>query len=91
MGGFAETLTFADHLKDVDENICFVVPGASFEQLGNGEKHQNIIFLPQNSAFYHPDLVNASDAVIGKVGYSTLAEVFHAGVPYGFITRSEFQ
>ena len=95
MGGFAETLTFADHLKDVDENIWFVVPGVSPEvsihQPGNKEKYQNIIFLPQNSVFYHPDLVNASDAVIGKVGYSTLAEVFHAGVPYGFITRPDFQ
>jgi isopentenyl-diphosphate delta-isomerase type 1 len=90
MGGFSESLTFTDHLKDVDKNICFVVPGASFDQLLDVEKHQNIIFLQQNSEFYHPDLVNASDAVIGKVGYSTLAEVFHVGVPYGFITRSDF-
>jgi UDP-N-acetylglucosamine:LPS N-acetylglucosamine transferase len=36
-------------------------------------------------------LVNASDAVIGKLGYSTLAEVYHAGVPFGYIPRSGFR
>jgi UDP-N-acetylglucosamine:LPS N-acetylglucosamine transferase len=51
----------------------------------------NLIILPHRSDFYHPDLVNASDAVIGKVGYSTVAEVYHAGVPFGYIVRSNFR
>ena len=50
-----------------------------------------MIILPSHSDFYHPDLVNASDAVIGKVGYSTLAEVYHAGVPFGYVVRSNFR
>ena len=29
-------------------------------------------------------LVAASEAVIAKLGYSTLAEAYHAGVPFGF-------
>jgi isopentenyl-diphosphate delta-isomerase type 1 len=91
MGGISESLPFINQLKDIDDNFCFVLPGISTEQPVNREKHQNIIFLSQNSEFYHPDLVNASDVVIGKVGYSTLAEVYHAGVPYGFITRSDFR
>jgi len=91
MGGISETLPFADHLAKIQANICFVVPGTSMKLPVDGEKHQNVIFLPQNSSFYHPDLVNAADAVVGKVGYSTLAEVYHAGVPYGFITRSDFR
>ena len=35
--------------------------------------------------------MNASDAVVGKVGYSTLAEVYQAGVPFGYVVRSNFR
>jgi UDP-N-acetylglucosamine:LPS N-acetylglucosamine transferase len=55
------------------------------------ERRDNLIILPSHSGFYHPDLVNASDAVIGKVGYSTLAEVYHAGIPFGYVLRSNFR
>ena len=44
-----------------------------------------------DSSWYHPDLVAASDVVIGKVGYSTLAETYHAGVPFGFIPHAGFR
>lgn len=47
--------------------------------------------LPHQSDFYHPDLVAASDAVVGKIGYSTLAEVALAGVRYGYVPRPEFR
>lgn len=50
----------------------------------------NVIALPLQSDFYHPDLVNAADVVIGKVGYSTLAEVYHAGVPFGYVSREGY-
>jgi hypothetical protein len=36
-------------------------------------------------------LINAVDVVIGKVGYSTLAEVYQAGVPYGYVLRPRFR
>ena len=39
----------------------------------------------------HPDLVNASDVIIGKLGYSTLAEAYHAGLPYAYIPRPHFR
>ncbi|MFC1812580.1 hypothetical protein ACFL03_07800, partial [Thermodesulfobacteriota bacterium] len=51
----------------------------------------NTIMLPHHSPFFHPDLIRASDAVIGKVGYSTLAEVYHAGVPFGYIPHAGFR
>ena len=51
----------------------------------------NLALLPHHSDFFHPDLINACDAVIGKLGYSTLAEIYHAGVPYGYIPRSTFK
>jgi hypothetical protein len=50
-----------------------------------------LVCLPYASGFYHPDLVAASDAVVGKLGYSTVAEVYHAGVPYAYIARERFR
>ena len=39
---------------------------------------------------YHPDLVAASDLVIAKLGYSTVAEVFSAGTRLAYLARSRF-
>ncbi|MCP4112597.1 MAG: hypothetical protein GY749_44900 [Desulfobacteraceae bacterium] len=69
-----------------EQDVCFVVPGAA----DSVEIYDNIVCLPHKSDFFHPDLVNACDAVIGKVGYSTLAEVYQAGVPFGYISRPTF-
>ncbi|MFN3534203.1 MAG: hypothetical protein ACK4WB_02305, partial [Desulfatiglandales bacterium] len=33
---------------------------------------------------------NASDGVIGKLGYGTLAEVANLGVPYAFVMREGY-
>lgn len=68
-------------------NVSFIIPGAASRLRVVG----NHILLPHRSEFYHPDLVNACDAVIGKLGYSTLAEVFQAGVPYGAVLRRQFR
>ena len=38
-----------------------------------------LIHLPAQSEFYHPDLIHAADVVVGKLGYSTLAEAWAAG------------
>ena len=51
----------------------------------------NVLLLPHHSSFYHPDLVTAADAVVGKIGYSTLAETCRAGIPYGFVPRAGFR
>ncbi len=66
---------------------CFVLPGQAGEEMVQG----NLRILPPDSGIYHPDLVAASDAVIGKVGYSTLAEVYQAAVPFGYICRPGFR
>jgi isopentenyldiphosphate isomerase len=89
-GGIPGNLLF-EKLEDIHQDVWVVNPGTSVNGPVDGPKKDNVIFLPQNSSFYHPDLVHASDAVIGKVGYSTLAEVYHAGVPYGFIPRPGFR
>lgn len=86
MGGIPEQ---NDSLREltIHEDTYFVIPGGSKSK----EILDNLIFLPHHSEFFHPDLINTSDAVVGKVGYSTLAEVYHGGVPFGYIKRPHFQ
>lgn len=86
MGGIQGEYSFLNEIKK-SEDICFIIPGAAEETQALG----NLFLLPHHSDYFHPDLVNASDAVIGKVGYSTLAEVYHAGVPFGYIARRRFR
>jgi hypothetical protein len=86
MGGIRTDFSF--FMKKMPfRNMIFVVPGMeAITGLAD-----NVITLPYHSEFFHPDLINASDIVIGKVGYSTLAEVYHAGKPFGYIPRSGFR
>ncbi|RMF03102.1 MAG: hypothetical protein D6768_06705 [Chloroflexi bacterium] len=69
--------------------------GAVFAIAGSGsaaiQREGNLITLPHAAGIFHPDLINAANAVIGKVGYSTLAEVYQAGVPFGFVARPRFR
>jgi UDP:flavonoid glycosyltransferase YjiC (YdhE family) len=69
------------------KDVFFIIPGA-FQRI---RKTTNTIMLPHHSAFYHPDLIRASDVVIGKAGYSTIAEVYHAGIPFGYISKPHFR
>jgi hypothetical protein len=86
MGGIPDHYPFLDQLAS-HRGVHFVVPGAS----RSTETHGNLILLPHHSDFFHPDLINASDAVVGKVGYSTLAEVYYAGIPFGYVPRAAFR
>lgn len=86
MGGIPWEYTFLEKLAD--QQVCyFIIPGAA-DRL---ERRGNLVLLPHHSEFYHPDLVAAADAVIGKLGYSTLAEVYHAGIRFGYIPRPDFR
>lgn len=86
MGGVQPRYDFLGRLKAY-RGVWFVIPGAG----QRWEQDDNLVLLPHHSPIYHPDLVNSCDAVIGKLGYSTLAEAYHAGVPYGFIRRPGFR
>lgn len=85
MGGVSERTPLLAHLAGRGD-LLFVVPwGATqFHRAGN------VICLPFESEFYHPDLIEAADAVIGKVGYSTLSEAYHSGIPYGYVIRRNY-
>ena len=85
-GGVPKNYGFIEKLKN-QTAARFIIPGVS----QSVDIHDNLIFLPENSEFFHPDLVNASDAVIGKAGYSTIAEVYHAGIPFGYSARAHYR
>jgi len=85
-GGIPQSYDFLEELSKFRQ-ITFVMPGAGPEM----KRVENLIILPHRSDFYHPDLVNAADAVIGKVGYSTLSEIYHGGVPFGYVARSNYR
>jgi len=83
MGGFREDHSFLDKLKQ-RKTIHFLIPGITKELV----KEDNLTLIPFHSDYHHPDLVHASDAVIGKVGYGIIAETYEAGIPFGFIPRT---
>ena len=86
MGGIPEEYTFLKELTNQGD-VHFVIPGGSHSV----EIRDNVVLLPHHSDFFHPDLINASDAVVGKLGYSTLAEVYHTGLPFGYVSRPSFR
>lgn len=72
----------ADRLGD----LHLVVAGGA-DRITRRGRH---LLIPHRSELYHPDLVNAADAVVGKLGYSTVAEVAQAGARLGYIPRPRF-
>jgi UDP:flavonoid glycosyltransferase YjiC (YdhE family) len=85
MGGVVWDYPFLDLLERHPEMV-FVIPGGADRWTRRG----NLVLLPHHTPLYHPDLVAAADVVIGKLGYSTLAESYRAGVPLVFVRRPQF-
>lgn len=86
MGGIETAFDYLERLASIPD-VTFIIPGGS----SHLERRGNVLTLPHHSNFYHPDLLNACNLVIGKLGYSTLAEAYTSGVPYGFIPRERFR
>ena len=57
-------------------DVTFLVTGAE-----RTERVRNVLRFAQEEPLYLPDLVRASDAVIAKLGYSTMAETWREGRP----------
>jgi hypothetical protein len=85
MGGIA--WDFGRLAPRLPPGVVLLVPGGV---AGGEQRLPGAVLMPFRSRFHHPDLVAASDAVVGKIGYSTFAEAWSAGVPYGFIPRQRF-
>jgi hypothetical protein len=89
MGGVPEEMGFLTQrlLGELREESIVVVACSNREYL---KREENAIYLPRFSQFYHPDLVNAADGVMGKLGYATIAEVVNSGVPFAFVMRDSY-
>lgn len=86
LGGVQGGVDFLPRLAEHPE-CQFIVPGGA-----ESYRHEkNLWLLAHHSEWYHPDLLHASDLVIGKLGYSTIAEVYAAGLPFGFVVRPDFR
>lgn len=85
LGGTSRLFAFSDF--SVCPDVYVVIPGGAETLTVEGR----LIRLPSHGDIFHPDLIHAADAVVGKVGYSTLAEVYAAGVPFGYVTRPGFR
>lgn len=85
MGGVHSPFPFLERLESA-AGVHFLVPGGSqrYEQRGS------LVLIPHHSDLYHPDLVQAADVIVGKLGYSTLAEAYASGIPYVYIPRANF-
>ena len=85
-GGVPKNYGFLDKLKK-ETDTYFIIPGAADSE----SIRDNLILLPESSSYFHPDLINTADAVVGKVGYSTIAEIYQAGVPFGYVARDTWR
>ena len=83
MGGVPDRFRFLEQLPEAIAPFI-VIPGCDRPAVS----HRKVIQLPAHSRFYHPDLLAAADLLIGKAGYSTVAEAYHAGVPFGPVPPS---
>ncbi|MCM2270517.1 MAG: hypothetical protein NDJ75_10475 [Thermoanaerobaculia bacterium] len=89
MGGVGWRFADFDRLHAAGD-LDFVVPGGAAD--GTRETRRgNVVLLPHHSPVYHPDLVAAADVVVGKLGYSTVAEAYAAGARVLYPPRAGFR
>jgi hypothetical protein len=82
MGGVPGPETPLDRLRP-RRDVTFLMTGAA-----RTERVGNVLRLAHEEPLYLPDLVRASDAVVAKLGYSTLAETWRQGRPLLRVPRS---
>ena len=85
-GGISQNYDFIQSFRNYTDRT-FLLTG-NFDRM---ESNHNIIRIPMNSHFHFPDLVFASDLVVGKVGYGTLVECWAAGTPLLGVYREDFR
>lgn len=83
VGGMQENDMSMDRIAAMDDYF-FILPA------GSQEPGDNCLAV-KHGELYHPDLLNAADGVIGKLGYSTVAEIYQAGTPFAYVGRHDFR
>lgn len=85
MGGYAEDLSYVPRLRDVPD-AHFLVTGATRTEAG-----ANLHFFDNATPLYMPDVLEAADAVVAKLGYGMVSEVWRSGLPFAQVTRPGFR
>lgn len=85
MGGYGEDMPFLDRLR-ARADIHFLVTGAERTRAAG-----NLHLFDNRTALFMPDILHASDAVVAKLGYGTVSEVWRAGLPFAWVTRPDFR
>ncbi|NOQ47140.1 MAG: hypothetical protein GQ559_10810 [Desulfobulbaceae bacterium] len=86
MGGVSGDVFSLESMRGMGD-VIFILSGSADVLTLQG----NLRLLPHHSGIYHPDLVAAADVVIGKLGYSTVAETYQTATPFGYINRPKFR
>ena len=84
-GGLGQPLPYVADLRKRDD-VTFVVTGAE-QTLRDG----NLRLFRHAARIFTPDVIRASDWIVAKLGYGTLAEVWAAGRPLGYVGRKGFR
>ena len=95
MGGVSQPLPFLAELRKRDD-VTFVVTGSEhpFVRVGPSRlmtREGNLRLFHSAARVFMPDLIRTADWVVAKLGYGTLAEVWAAGRPLGYVGRSDFR
>lgn len=85
LGGTGHHFPWVDRLHRQWPGVHFVIAAGD-----GGRRDRNVEFRASSDSLDHPSLVVAADAVVGKAGYSTVAEVHAAGVPFACFDRPGF-
>lgn len=85
MGGYGEHLPFLDRLAALGGQR-FLITGAP----ATGERG-NLLLFDNDTPLFMPDLLRAADAVVAKLGYGTVSEVWREGIPFAWVIRPDFR
>ncbi|MDX1494510.1 MAG: hypothetical protein R3253_10650 [Longimicrobiales bacterium] len=85
MGGYGEDLPFLEQLKE-RTGERFLVTGAPATGVDG-----NLLLFDNATPLYMPDLLRAADAVVAKLGYGTVAEVWREDIPFAWVSRDDFR
>ena len=85
-GGIPQDYPFLEILIK-DKKHFFILTG-DYEKIVTCK---NFMLIPHQNDFYYPDLIHASNGVVGKEGYGTVSEIWGAQKPFIPIFRDQFR
>lgn len=86
MGGIPHNLPFIPRLSELKEYFFILAGQSVYQRLA-----ENVLSLPFDTSFSHPDLIKAASLVVCKSGYSTIAECAQTDTSICCINRPGFR